>query len=91
VSHFQRVKYIHRDLIIADQWTESHSPWQNPTKLNGVKYFKSHAHVLLDWTGALNNLWFLEQDYHQLNCKIPEQLSKGGTPDISHILMFVLV
>jgi hypothetical protein len=24
----QRVKYIHRDLIIADQWTEPHSPWQ---------------------------------------------------------------
>jgi hypothetical protein len=25
----QRVKDIHRDLIIADQWTEPHSPWQN--------------------------------------------------------------
>jgi hypothetical protein len=24
----QRVKDIHRDLIIADQWTEPHSPWQ---------------------------------------------------------------
>jgi hypothetical protein len=24
----QRVKNIHRDLIIADQWTEPHSPWQ---------------------------------------------------------------
>jgi hypothetical protein len=23
----QRVKDIHRDLIIADQWTEPHSPW----------------------------------------------------------------
>jgi hypothetical protein len=35
----QRVKDIHRDLIIADQWTEPHSPWQNPAELNGVKYF----------------------------------------------------
>jgi hypothetical protein len=34
----QRVKEIHRDLIIADQWTELHSPWQNPAELKGVKY-----------------------------------------------------
>jgi hypothetical protein len=46
MSH--RVKYIHRDLIIADQWTEPHSPWQNPAELNVVKYLKSHAQVLLD-------------------------------------------
>jgi hypothetical protein len=68
--------------------------------LNGVKYLKSHAQVLLDRTGAPDNLWFLAQDYlahvHnlsanlQLNWKIPEQVSRGrtGTPDISHILMF---
>jgi hypothetical protein len=33
----QRVKDIHRDLIIPDQWTELHSPWKNPAELNGVK------------------------------------------------------
>jgi hypothetical protein len=44
----QRVKDIHRDLIIADQWTEPHSPWQNPAELNGVKYFKSYDQGLLD-------------------------------------------
>jgi hypothetical protein len=44
----QLVKDIHRDLIIADQWTEPHSPWQTPAELNGVKYLKSHAQVLLD-------------------------------------------
>jgi hypothetical protein len=59
----QRVKDIHRDLIIADQWTEPHSPWQNPAELNGVKYLKSHAQVRLDRTGAPDNLWFLTQDY----------------------------
>jgi hypothetical protein len=48
----QRVKGIHRDLIISDQWTEPHSTWQNPAELNGVKYLKSHAQVLLDRTGA---------------------------------------
>jgi hypothetical protein len=39
----QRVKDIHRDLIIADQWTEPHSPWQKPDELNGVEYLHSHA------------------------------------------------
>jgi hypothetical protein len=52
----QRVKDNHRDLIIADQWKEPHSPWQNPAELNGVKYLKSHAQVLLDRTGAPHNL-----------------------------------
>jgi hypothetical protein len=32
----QRLKDIHRDLIIADQWTEPPSPWQNPAELNAV-------------------------------------------------------
>jgi hypothetical protein len=91
----QRVKGIHRDLIIADQWTEPHSLWQNPAELNGVKYLKSHAQVLLDWTGAPDNLWFLAQDYlahvhnlsanHQVNWKIPEQVSRGwGTRHIPY-------
>jgi hypothetical protein len=86
MSH--RVKDIHRDLIIADQWTEPHSPWKIPAELNGVKYLKSHAQVLLDRTGASDNLLLLAQDYlshvhnlsvsHQLNWKIPEQVSRGG-------------
>jgi len=94
----QRVKNIHRDLVIADQWTEPHSPWQNPAELNGVKYLKSHAQVLLDRTGAPDSMWFLAQDYlahvhnlsanRQINWQIPQQVSRGGTPDISHILMF---
>jgi hypothetical protein len=82
----QRVKVIHSDLIISDQWTEPHSPWQNPAELNGVKYLKSHAQVLLD--GTPDNLWLLAQDYlahvhslstnRQPNWKIPEQVSRGG-------------
>jgi hypothetical protein len=31
----QRVKQMHRDLVIADQWTEPHSPWQNPVEQKG--------------------------------------------------------
>jgi hypothetical protein len=82
----QRIKDIHRELIIADHWTEPHSPWQNPAELNGVKYLKSPAQVLLDRTSTPDNLWFLAQDYlahvqslssnHQLNWKIPEQVSR---------------
>jgi hypothetical protein len=65
-----------------------------------VKYLKSHAQVLLDRTGAPDDLWFLAQDYladvhnlsenRQLNWKISEQVSRwrGDTPDISDILMF---
>jgi hypothetical protein len=52
----QCVEDIHRDLVIADQWTEPHSPWKNPAELNGFKYLKSHAKVLLDKTGAPDNL-----------------------------------
>jgi hypothetical protein len=91
----QRVQEIHRDFIIADQWTEPHSPWQNPAELNGVKYLKSHAQVLLGRTGASYILWFLAQDYlahdhnlsanRQLNWKIPEQVSRGDKWDIRHI------
>ena len=34
----QKIRQIHSDLVIPDQWTEPHSPWQNPVELNGVKY-----------------------------------------------------
>jgi hypothetical protein len=36
----QHIQQIHRDLVIADQWTEPLSPWQNPAELDGVKYVK---------------------------------------------------
>jgi hypothetical protein len=90
----QRVKDIHRDLIIADQWTELLITWKNHAELNGVKYLKSHAQVLLDRTGAPDNLWFLAQDYlahvhnlsanRQINWKIPEQVSRGDTRHIPY-------
>jgi hypothetical protein len=58
----QRVRQIHWDLVIADQWTEPHSLWQNPAELNVVKYLKSHAQVLADGTGEPDTLLFLAQD-----------------------------
>jgi hypothetical protein len=84
--------------MIADQWTEPHSPWQNPAELNGIKYLKSHAQVLLDRTGAPDNLWCLAQDYsahvHNLSeivnstGKYQNRYQRWETPDISHIVMF---
>jgi hypothetical protein len=41
----QRDQQIQRDLVISDQWTELHSPWQNPLELSGIKYLNSHAQV----------------------------------------------
>ena len=72
-----------------------HTDTGNMTEINDIV----HANrVMWDGTGAPENLWFLSQDYlthvhslsssRQLNWKIPEQVSRGGTPDISHILMF---
>jgi hypothetical protein len=53
-----------------------------------VKYSKSHGQVLLDRTGAPDNLLVIVQDYltqvhnissnRQVNWKIPEQISMGG-------------
>jgi hypothetical protein len=48
----QHVHQIHWDLVIADQWTEPHSPWQKHAELNGVKYLKALAQVLLDRISA---------------------------------------
>jgi hypothetical protein len=58
----QRSRQIDCDLVNAEQWTEPRSPWQNPAELNGDKYLKSHAQVLLDRTGAPDSMWFLAQN-----------------------------
>jgi hypothetical protein len=67
--------------MISDQWTEPQSPWRNPAELNGVKYLKSHAQVLLDRTSAPDNLWFLTQDYsvHVYNLSSNSQLNWKNT------------
>jgi hypothetical protein len=52
----QHVKDIHIDLITADQWTETLSPLQNPSEVNGATYFKLHAQVLMNRTDAPDNL-----------------------------------
>ena len=84
----EKVKQIHRDLVIADTWTEPHSPWQNPAELNGVKVLKQQAQVLMDRTNAPPETWFLAQQYladvHNvcahplLQWNTPDQVAGGG-------------
>jgi hypothetical protein len=93
---------VTQSMAEADQCTEPQNPWQNATELNGVKYLKSHAQVLLDSTGAPDFMWLLAQDNlehvhyfsanSQINWNIAQQVSwgPGGTPDIPCFLMFYL-
>jgi len=92
----EEVQDIHREFVIADAYTEPHSPWQNPAEGGAVRFLKSHAEVLMNRTGSPDNLWFLCHEYvchvhectanEHLNWETPLQKSGHGTPDISHIL-----
>ena len=94
----ERVKRIHRDLVIADRHTEPHSPWQNPAERDGVKYLKSHVEILLNRSGAPPTLWFLAAQYlcdiknvcadELLGYRSPNNVATGETDDISHVLCF---
>jgi len=94
----EAVKKINRDLIIKDESTEPHSPWQNPAEVQGMSFLKAQTQVIMNRVGAPPNTWFLCQKYlcevhnhcanRQLAWQSPEQVSGGDTPDISHILQF---
>ena len=93
-----KIKKLHRDLIIADQFSEPHCQWQNPAEIKGIKNLKAQAQVVMDRVGAPEHLWFLCQKYlceihnhsahPQNDWKSPYQVSRGDTPDISHLLQF---
>ena len=52
------VKDINRKYCVADAFTEAYNPQQNAAELNGVRFLKSHSRVLMDRSGAPDNLWF---------------------------------
>ena len=54
----EAVKKLHRDRIIADQFSEPHCQWQNPAEIKGIKNLKAQVQVLMDRVGAPANLWF---------------------------------
>ena len=92
------VTQLNREYCVGDQFTEPHHPQQNPAELNGVRFVKQRARILMDRSGCPANLWFLCQNYvcHVLNhCssrrhnwRVPIQVQRGDTPDISHIIQF---
>ena len=89
----EEVKRLHRDLVIADQFSKPHCQWQNPAEIKGVKNLKAQTQVIMDRVGAPAKLWFLCQEYlcqvhnhcaHPQNgWKSPEQAS-GGIHQTSH-------
>ena len=54
---------LQRDFVIADEYTEPYSPWQNPAEGEGVRFLKAHAEVLLNRSGCSDSLWFLCHEY----------------------------
>ena len=94
----EEVQKLHRDYVVADEFTEPHSPWQNPAEGGGVRFLKAHAEVLMNRSGAPDYLWFLCHEYicavheccanEHINWETPLQKSGEGTPDISHIMQF---
>ena len=94
----EKVTKLHRDLIVADEWTEPYSPWQNPSENRGVKFIKAQAQVIMNRVNAPANTWFLCQEYvayvhsicahPELNWKTPVEVAGEDTPDISPILQF---
>ena len=94
----EKVLNLHRDFVIADEYTEPHSPWQNPAEGGGVRFLKAHAEVLMNRSGCPDYLWYLCHEYicavheccanEHLNWETPIQKSGEDTPDISHIMQF---
>ena len=92
------VRDINRKFVVADEFTEPHSPWQNPAENSGVRIIKATADTLMNRTGAPTFLWYHCHKYicyvtnrianPKLNWKTPMEISTGETPDISSILQF---
>ena len=92
------VKALHRDLLIKDEFTEPHHPHQNPAEGRAIRFLKKHIEMLMNKTGSPENLWHLCAKYicHVHNMcanpnnkwKIPNQVCRGDTQDISHMLCF---
>ena len=59
----EKVLNLQRDLVIADEYTEPYSPWQNPAEGGGVRFLKSHAEVLMNRSGCPDYLWYACHEY----------------------------
>ena len=54
----EAIKAIHRELIIADEFSEPHNQQQNPAENLGVKSVKERGAVIMDRTNSPANTWF---------------------------------
>ena len=59
----EKVLNLQRDFVVADEYTEPYSPWQNPAEGGGVKFLKSHAEVLMNRSGCPDYLWYACHEY----------------------------
>ena len=57
------IKKLHRDLVVADQFSEPQCQWQNPAEIKGIKNLKAQVQVLMDRVGAPEKLWFCCEKY----------------------------
>ena len=90
-------KDILRQYNISASTTEPHHPWQNYAERK-IQDIKSLSKIMMDRTGAPENLWFHALSYAayiknrvadaSLGNKTPTEVAFGETPDISDILQF---
>ena len=59
----EKVLNLQRDMVIADEYTEPYSPWQNPAEEGGVRFLKAHAEVLMNRSGCPDYLWYACHEY----------------------------
>ena len=71
----EKVLNLQRDMVIADEYTEPYTPWQNPAEGGGVRFLKSHAEgggvrflkshaeVLMNRSGCSAYLWYVCYKY----------------------------
>ena len=55
----ENVLNLQRDFVIADEYTEPYSPWQNPAESREVRFLKANAEVLMNKSGCPDSLWYL--------------------------------
>ena len=90
-------KRILRRMIIRNENTEPHHPWQNFAERT-IGTLKRQVNVLLDRTGAPENTWMLALEHvtyvwnrssaSRNNGRTPIEVQTGETPDISALLLY---
>ena len=86
-----------RRMVIKHETTEPHHPWQNYAERR-IGELKRQVNILLDRTGAPDDLWMLALQHTSYvwnrtalrtkGWRTPLELRTGDTPDISALLMY---